>query len=142
MRKVTHSWTRPGNPDALAISSPLQSRVLPQRQTVLQILLPLAVPCSTDTMRRRAPFLSDSKLLSQAYEGGVVYVFVNVKVLKNIKVRTPSRRHCKCTAYHIYIRRESAYQCQQIHIFREARAHKASLLCSRATHPHTQLLLV
>ena len=96
-------------------------------------------------MQRRAPLLSGSKLPSQNYEGGVVYVFTNVKMLRNIKVRRPL---WKALQMHCIPYLHRARECKREYVamctytFRGTRAHKGSLLCSCAAHPYTQLLLV
>ena len=90
-------------------------------------------------MRRRAPLLSGSKLPSQNYEGGIVYVFANVKMLRNIQVRSPLWKALQmhCIPY-LHRAREckSEYAGIHTHTFTGTRAHKGSLLCLRAAHPY------
>ena len=144
MPKVTHSWSRAGNPDALTISSPLQSRLLPQGQTLLQILLSLAVPCSMHDAKKSSVIVWHQNSIAELRARRCV-VFANVKLLRNIKVRRPL---WKALQMHCIPYLHRARECKREYVaiytytFRGTRAHKSSLLCSRAAHPYTQLLLV
>ena len=101
VQKVTHSWTREGNPDALAISSPLQPHLLPQRQTLLPILLPLAVPCSTHDTKKSSALAGQQTLLVGLRRARLVRSSMYVKWSETSACASPTRKPCKGVEHQI-----------------------------------------
>ena len=138
MPKVTHSWSRAGNPDALTISSPLQSRVLPQGQTLLQILLSLAVPCSMRDAKKSSVIVWQQTSLAELRGWRCVRICECENAQKHQGAQAPSGKHCKCTAYHIYIEQESARESTWPYTQKhsDGREHTRVLFYAHALHIH------